>query len=731
MADDILKEALEAFKLSYDAESENRADALDDLRFARLGEQWPLEIKQKRDIERRPCLTINKMPAFIRQVVNDGRLNKPAIKVHPADSGADVRTAEIINGLIRNIEVTSNADVAYDTGLEYAVTMGFGYWRVVMDYAHDDTFDMDLVIKSVTNPFSVYGDAYSRAADSSDWNDGFFTDVLSKKAFEKKYKGAEKVDWSIGDYANIPLEWIDGENIMIAEWWHREEIKKKILKLSDGRIVDERSFIKMEDGFSQRDLAVAMGIQVVGDRETRSYKVTQRIMNGVEVLEQNDWPGIYIPIIPVYGEDINVEGKRYLRSLIRDAKDPQSMFNYWRTASTELVALAPKNPFIGPVGAFDTDSDKWASANNDTHAYIEYDIVEGGTPPQRQAFVGPPAGALQEAMNASDDMKSVMGLYDASLGARSNETSGIAINARKQEGDVSTFHFIDNQSRAIRHTGRILIDLIPHVYNEKRIVRVMGVDKKPENVQINQPITGRDGQPILDENGLEQIYNLTVGKYDLTVETGPSFSTQREEASAGMTALMQAVPQTAVVIAPHLAKVQDWPDAEKIAEQLAALAPGANGQNPAIQQLQQQIQQLDAQAKQAIAEMQKKLADAEMKVKDKENSDLIEVGKLKVESYKAETDRLKIMAPVLGMPQAQAIGAQTAQDILQTPDITPFQPPIQQPPPQIMQQPMNPPSAGFFTPEQIAQPDEPAMHKMPDGSMMLDADMGMQEPPQE
>lgn len=722
---DTLKEALEVFKLCQDAESDNRDAARDDLEFARLGKQWPTDIEKKRSIEGRPCLTLNKMPAFIRQVVNDGRLNKPAIKVHPADSFADPKTAEVINGLIRNIETVSNADVAYDTGLEYAVTMGFGYWRVAMDYAHDDTFDMDLNIQRISNPFSVYGDPFDKGADSSGWNDAFVTDMLAKKEFERRYKGAEKIDWSMGEYADIPPEWAEGENIQIAEWWHREQVKRTIVKLTDGRILDAEMLKKDVGGFTMLEVFLANGIKVTGDRETKSFKVMQRIMNGVEVLEENDWPGIYIPIVSVYGEEVNVEGKRYLRSLIRDAKDPQRMFNYWRTVSTELVALSPKTPFIGAVGAFNTDADKWATANTDTHAYIEYDVVEGGTQPKRQGFEGPPAGALQEALNASDDMKAVMGMYDASLGARSNETSGVAINARKREGDVSTFHFVDNQSRAIRHTGRILIDLIPHVYNEARIIRVMGTDKKPQNVPINQPVTAQNGQPMTSENGTAQVFDLTVGKYDLTVETGPNFTTQREEASAGMTELMRAIPQIAPVIAPHLAKAQDWPDADKIAAELAALAPGANGQNPAIQQLQQQLQQMDAQAKQAIGQLQQQL-------QAEKTDKALEVRKLDIDAYKAESERLKITQGGMSPEQIQLMVLQTMQNVLQSPDVLPSGgqqtgPQMQIPPTnaefarQINPQPNIP--AGFGGNPNIGQA---GMHQMPNGQLMPNAAMPMQ-----
>lgn len=697
---DTLKDALEEFTRCADAEETNREDARVDLEFARLGKQWDDKDTAQRNAERRPCLTINKLPSFIRQVVNDGRQNKPAIKVHPADSKADPKTAEIIDGLIRNIEYTSGSDVAYDTGLEFAVTCGFGYWRVAMEYPHDDTFDMDLRIQRVANPFSVYGDPASTAADSSDWNIAFVTDVLTKDAFEAKYKDAEKVDWQADGYDEMPDKWSEGERIVVAERWKRTEIVKDIIQLSDMSIVDEDSYKRA------KDIYAAVGITVRGSRPGKSWTVKQIIMSGAEILETSDWVGKYIPLVPIYGEEINVDGKRYFRSMIRDAKDPQRAFNYWRTASTELVALAPKTPFIGPAGAFSTDASKWASANTATHAYLEYD---GQVAPQRQPFAGPPAGALQEALNASDDMKAVMGLYDASLGARSNETSGVAINARKREGDTSTFHFIDNQSRAIAHTGRILIDLIPHVYNKERIIRVMGQDKVPQNVKIGPQQQQMPQQTPME--GMEQIYDLSVGKYDLTVSTGPGYQTQREETSEQMTEFMRAFPQSAPLLGDILAKAQDWPEADEIARRLhAMLPPQVQGQqqDPQVQQMQQQAQQMQ----QHINEMQQQL-------QQMTNDKAMESRKLDIEAYNAETKRIQAEAAGIAPEQLQAMVMQTVMQTLQSPNLfpqaqqpqqqqpPPMQGPPQQAPPEPMQQPNQPPpNGGFFMPETNGQPQQ-------------------------
>jgi hypothetical protein len=584
--DDLLKQAKEEFQECQDHEADNRAAALDDLRFSR-GDQWPEDIIRQRMLEKRPCLTINKMRAFIRQVVNDSRQNKPSIKVHPVDSGADPETAKVISDLIRNIEYTSNADVAYDTATECAVERGWGYFRIGMDYAHGDTFDMDLSVERVSNPFSIYGDPNSTAADSSDWNIAFVTEMLPKKLFEAKYKDAAKIAWS-GDEAAIDDKWYTEDSVLVAERWSREEYDKQIYLMSDGTIQDEARLEYL------KDLLAAQGIVVVNERTAKCWKVKQHIMTGAEILETRDWQGQYIPIVPVYGDEVDVEGKRQFRSLIREAKDAQRMFNFWRSMSTELIALAPKTPFIGKKGAFKSDADKWATANSHSHAYIEHD---GDVAPSRQPFASVPAGALQEALNASDDMKAVMGIYDASLGARSNETSGRAIMARQREGDVATFHFQDNMARAIRHAGRILIDLIPHVYDRERIIRTIGEDGTQKAVPLKQetPVLDNNGKPVMGEDGvpMTRIYDLAAGKYDLTVATGPSFTTRREEAAMQMTEMVRAFPDAAPVIGDLIAKNLDWPGADEIAERLKAVNPALQAQNNGgiPPEMQQQIQE--------------------------------------------------------------------------------------------------------------------------------------------
>ncbi len=656
MAEDKMSERLSAGKKAFqrcsDADSHNRLTALDDIKFSRLEEQWPDKMVKQREMEGRPCLTISKMNAFIRQVVNDARQNKPSIKVHPVDSGADVATADVINGLIRNIEYTSNADVAYDTAIEQSVAGGFGYWRVGLDYAYDDAFEMDLSIERIANQFSVYGDPDSMSADSCDWNDAFVVDRIPREEFKSRYKGKKNVDGGQvdvdfdSDAWSEDLKWSEDDGVLIAEWWHREEVEREIFKLSDGRVVSE------EEMAADENLATALevgAIQVVTSRKAKSHKVTQTIMSGADVLDERVWPGRYIPIIPVYGDEIVVEGKRYFRSLIHSAKDAQRMFNYWRTTSTELVALAPRVPFIGEEGAFAVDEDKWSSVNTKSWSHIEF--AKGKMPPQRQPLDGGvAAGALQEALNAADDMKAIIGLYDASLGARSNETSGKAIMARQREGDVATFHFIDNLARAIRHTGRVLIDLIPKVYTSERVVRVIGEDGTPAEKQINKPFPQQDenGQPVMQEEQDEYgqkiqtavmaMHDLTVGKYDLTVTTGPSYTTRREEAAAQMVEFVRSYPDSAPLIGDLVAKNLDWPGADEIAKRLQAV-------NPALQK-EQIPPELQQQVQQGMELIQKLQQEVESLKADKS-----------IDQFNAETNRMKVVGDMKLDEQKQRFDA--------------------------------------------------------------------------
>lgn len=660
--EDLLEEARKAFKLADDAENENRDRWLEDVRFARIGgdEQWPEYARENR--RGKPMLTVNKMPAFIRQVVNDIRQNRPSQKVHPVDDKGDPDTAEVIGGLVRNIEYTSDADIAYDTAAEHAVCGGFGYFAIDLEEAHDDTFDLDIKIRRILNPLTISGDPDGMSADGSDWNSAFELSFLHKDKFEDAYPEAERVDWEM-DFRDFP-EWLDGDYVRLAKWWKREEVERTICRLSDGTVVNKEKIGK--------EYFLLEGVEVVEERRVKSYRVTSRLMTGAEILtdeygdKERKWPGIYIPIVPVYGDEFYVEDKRYFYSLIRHAKDPQRNYNYWTTTATELVALAPRVPWLVEEGSTEVDPN-WETANTGNHSYLKY--KKGTQLPQRQPLdSGPAAGALQQALVSSDEIKATLGMFDASLGNKSNETSGRAILARQREGDISTFHFADNLRRSMRHAGRILIDLIPAVYSKERVIRVIGEDGSQRTLPLGQPVPVIDkqtGQPQMQQAQnqvtgqpmmvpMTRVYDLAAGKYDLTVSSGPSFTTRREEAANQMIEFVRAQPNLLPIIGDFLFKSLDWQYADDIAERMKRmLPPQAQGQNPEMQKIIEQAKQAVGQLQEKLKGMEQENAELKLRLEGERQSTQVDMLRAQIEDFKARTDRFEAVVDAMqaGQPQ--------------------------------------------------------------------------------
>lgn len=664
-SDPLMKDALDRFAESQEASDFNREEFYEDMRFARLSDQWPEEILKQRQQEGRPALVVNKLPALIRSVVNEARQNKPAIKISPVDSNADEDTAEVIGGLIRNIERQSVASIAYDTAIDHAVTGGFGFFRIDIDYAHDETFELEARIKRIANPLSVHWDTSSTEFDASDWDFAFVSDMLSKREFKARYPKASLVPFD-GDSRDENSElWLKEDQIRVAEWFQRDPKQTKLIQVAipqpDGQTVlqaireddlpaiakrfFEAGMISTE-GMSEKDLRegflAVSGVQIMRERMVDGYKVMRRIINGVEVLEEDEWPGQNIPICPVWGDEVFLDGRRHFRSLIRDAKDSQMMSNFWRSATTELVALAPKAPWVGPKGFVPKGQEaKWSSANTRTHAYLEYD---GQIPPQRQAFAGVPAGALQEINMADQAMQDITGIYPAAIGARSNETSGKAILARERQGDVSNFHFIDNLNRAITYAGKVLVEIIPAVYSPKETIRILGEDETAKVVGLTQEDGGSLKAGI---DGQQRLYNLAVGKYDVDVKTGPSFATQREETRETLIEIMRQVPDAAAFVGDVLLDHMDFVGADKVAKRLKALLPPevrqaeeaeANSDNPELAAKDQQIQAMQAQMQQAqqavMAEIEKIKAENEALKQSKQ----AEMMRVQLDAQKAQAD---------------------------------------------------------------------------------------------
>lgn len=682
-----LEEEKEAFTRAMEAADDNRNRFLESIRFSRLGDQWPEKFRQQRELDGKPVITINHQPSFIRQVVNDARQNKPQIVIKPTSGGSTKATANVIGGIVRNIEYQSKANIAYDTAVDNAASGNVGYIRVDIDYEYDDSFDKCLRIKPIANPLSVYPDPDDLGADSSNWNSCFVTDLMTKDEFEATYPGEEVSNWEIGNYDGMTAPWRQDDTVLLAESWKREKVKRKIFMLSNQMIVGEDEYTAGQDYF------MAMGIQPVNERDSLSMKVTQRIMTGGQILSTNDWVGRYIPVVPCYGEQVIVEGKMQLFSLVHHAMDAQRMFNYFRSNAAELAGLLPRVPYIGEEGAFDVDPEKWNTVNTQNHSFLE--VARGKQMPQRQPLdTSAGVTSLTQAGLASDDMKAIIGLYDASLGHRSNETSGVAINARKHEGDVSTFHFQDNLSRCICHLGTIIVDLIPKVYSERQMVRIIGVDGQESAVKIGQAPPGQppepppvdplaairqnavgseappvNSDPNMHPNGygdqqgspVEHVYDLGLGKYDVAVDTGPSFTTKREETSKQMQEVFHNFPQALPYVGDLLVKAMDWPNSEEMAKRLNAMLPQQvnGGPSPEQQKMMEQAKQQQEQSGKQIQQLTQQ--SQAMTQQTQQLTQQIQAEKIKSEIEKRAADlqaqdfQLQLEAKDLQIQQMKAI----------------------------------------------------------------------------
>lgn len=638
----LLATALERYKQSVEIDDENRRNFEDDIEFYSGETQWNQAVQKSREQDNRPCITVNRLPSFVRQVVNDYRQNKTTVNVRAVDDNADPETADIMKGIIRHIESNSDADIAYENALFYAVTGGFGYYRIVTDYI-EDGFDQEIYIRPIPNSLTVRHDCNSRAMDGSDWEWCFIEEQMSKKAAEKAYPDVDFGDWDNATEKNV---WMSKDEVTVVEYFYFETVKEKLFMLETGEAIYESDFEKKKAENPQYPAPAIIDTRTVSRKKVKWAKLA-----GDKVLEKADWAGKYIPVIPVFGDVIEVKGQRKTISLIRFAKDAQRMLNYYRSTETELLALQPKAPFVIAEGQIEGYEDEWQNANSVAYSALTYKptTIDGMAvpPPQRQGFASPPSGVLQGAMNAEQDMMNTTGIHEASMGMKSNESSGRAILARQREGDVSTFHFIDNAARAQRYCGRQLVDLIPKIYDRARVVRILGDDDTEKMVTVNEPTTRKDD----NGNEIDAIYNLGLGRYDVVVSSGASYTTRRQEQAEAMMNITQANPQLWATAGDILVKAMDWPDADVLAKRLKkTLPPGladsededGEGEPQLPPEVMQQMEEMNAQLEQAGQMVQELQAQLESKQPEYE----LQARKIAVDEFNAETNRIKTMADV-------------------------------------------------------------------------------------
>jgi hypothetical protein len=548
----ILDEAKENYKIAVDGWQHIYDEAKEDLAFVYdVGQgQWPAEVRKARGT--RPIITVNKLQKFVRQIRGDMMQNRPRIKVIPVDNKADVQMAGLYNDLIRQIEYLSSAEIAYDTAYGHAVACSVGYFRLITDYAEDTSFKQDIYIKRIINPFAVHFDPRAVEFNMEDAQFCFFEDRMTKKEFERRYKGAEAANFD--GLSETFGDWLNNDDLRIAEYFWKEPVKTEIVQLRTGEVLELNKKVTVAR-------LKAAGGEIVKNRTVDSHKVMWCKMTGTEILEQSEWSGYYIPIIPVFGDEIVADGKRFYLSATRGAKGPQQMYNYWATAATENVAMSPKAPFILEARQIKGFEREWDDANVKNAMYIRYHAIAGLNKPQREQQTQVPVAIIGMLQSTAYDIEDHLGRYEASKGQASNERSGVAIKERVAQSDKGTYTFVDNMTRAVIYAGRQIIDLIPKVYDTKRALQIMGENGEHQVVNVNVPTIGPDGKPALEND-------LSVGTYDIVATVGASSSSKRQEMVAMMTDSMQYAPSIAPIIAPLIFKYSDWPGAEEVYQEL-------------------------------------------------------------------------------------------------------------------------------------------------------------------
>jgi Phage P22-like portal protein len=596
---EILSLARKRFQLSSTAESALRQEMMEDLRF-RAGDQWPTQIRADRVNDSRPILTVNRIPQFIKQITNPQRQARPAIQVNPVGDGADKDTAEVIQGLIRHIEYNSHAEVAYDEAFEDAVTMGRGWFRILTEYVDDGTFEQEVVVKRVSNQFTVYPDPTAQELDYSDARFMFVVEDIPLDEFRELYGDANakslEMYQSVGDRQP---DWFPEGKVRIAEYWYVEHRKRTIalIRGADGALLTVPAD------------RVPEGTKIEQKREVFERVVHWIKMSASDVLERQVWPGKWIPIVPILGDEIDLNGRKDLVGIVRYARDPQRMYNFWVSAETEMIALSPRVPYIGAEGQFKGHESEWKVANRRNLPYLEYVPTSlAGTPiaaPQRTNYEAPIQAIVVATKQADNDLKSVIGFYDASLGERGPDQSGRAILARQKQGETANINFLDNYARALWHAGRIYLDLIPKIYDTARSIHIMREDDQMGSVTINSPFM---------QAGVQRMYSMGVGRYSVEIQVGGSWQTRRQEAAGAILEMVKAAPQLLPIIGDILVGEMDWPGANRLAARLKkALPPGLQDDDqdaipPAVKAKMQQQDQMIQQQHQLLGK-QKEIID--------------------------------------------------------------------------------------------------------------------------
>ena len=680
----VLARAKKRFASCVEWEGPFRQRFKEDMRFLYADsdnqDQWNAAVRAGRNLAGQVMVTINKTHTHWLHVVNQVKMNRPQIEVSPTGDQSTYESAQILEQVMRRIEYISDAESAYDIATQFMVGGGVGYWRVVTDYTDQDSFDQDIFIRQIPDPLSVYLDPNIKMQDGSDAKFAFVFDEIPRKDAEAKYGVKASQSTSIGDMAE---NWMSADKVRIAEYYERSESKEWLYAVpaEDGSTTLARESELGPEGARMMKEMYEQSREVMR-RKVPKYNVMHHLIVGDSIAETSIWPGKYIPIVRCVGEEIVMDGRLDRKGLTRYLKDPQRAYNYNASAALEYGALQSKSPYLAPVEAIEGLEDFWATANSQNHAYLPYNHAdESGNPvppPQRSS---PPTSApvfLEGMQTAEHEMMMASGQYEATFSAQGNEVSGRAIDQRRQQGERVTFHYPDALAKSIRFTGKIILDLIPKIYDTKRVIRIMSESGVEQQIQIDpQAKQALQMQEQQEEAKVSAIFNPSVGQYDVVATVGPNYETRRKEAFAAMTELLAGNMSLAPVIGDLYMGAADFPNADELQERMrnwiAGINPGimGNGPSPQEQQLMQQNQVLMQHNQQLMEELKDKTIQRQLEQKRVDMDALNHLAlrmendnKQVLDAYKAQSDRLKGLAPVMSEQGLEPIVRKMVAEIL-------------------------------------------------------------------
>jgi hypothetical protein len=589
---EILMEAHEHFTAAESWERPFRERARQEFEFVDGLKHWDAQMLEER--KGRPCLTFDRIGPAVDQVVNDARQSPPEPRLSPVGQGADKETAEVLQGLVRNIENDSNARVVWATGYEHAVKCGRGWVRILTEWEDDESFKQKIVLKRVANPFSVYPDPGADEFDYSDMRRCCITEDIEESVYKEIYpdsKAAGLFDFqSIGD--QIRKDWFPKGSVRVAEYWKVITVRSRRALLEDGQI-------KREDEITDQDRVRTW--RPVETRMVKGYKI-----NGVEILERWDWPGKWIPIVPIIGREVVVDGKRTVRGMVRPAMDANLSYDFMRSKEAEAIGLSPLSQWLVAKQQIENYAAKWAESNRKAYDTLEYDPImheDGQTPvppPQRISPSVDTSAITGAIAHAADDIRATTSMYRPDMGEQTPDQSGRAILAIQRQGDNAHFNYHDNLAVSQMHALRIMLNLIPKIYDEERLETIFDPDGSVRQVWLNKPF-------METKTALQKIYDVKgAARYDVTLGSGPSYASRRAQAQDQLMQLTTAIPAVMSRAADLVLKTFDVPGVDEIADRVRPpdIQQSQDGQMPVPPQVQQQLAQLQQLLQMATQQIQ-------------------------------------------------------------------------------------------------------------------------------